>query len=290
MLHYVVLAYGAASLLYMLFFMSSNNRCLKLIFKIIPLLILGFGNTHIILSVAAPFDIKGSDFLPRLSKFNWSLIFCLMGDAYLVFPSLFLYGLFSFAIGQGFLAMMFSDNLHTLSQLTRNELASGVCVLIMSVAIYMYMYPKFKRVMVIPTMIYGIMQAQKFLSYSTACGAGGAALFYCQMCCCPSKSGGRRCQSTRNDHILRRYAAYCLSSPVWLDKLTHCVIKWLLKIVYHSSSVLPGHSAHTFASLRQSIHPMSLYCCTSSKSTSTASYQCQYQCRVLSDSFDAYHV
>ena len=188
MLHYVVLAYGAASLLYMLFFMSSNNRCLKLIFKIIPLLILGFGNTHIILSVAAPFDIKGSDFLPRLSKFNWSLIFCLMGDAYLVFPSLFLYGLFSFAIGQGFLAMMFSDNLHTLSQLTRNELASGVCVLIMSVAIYMYMYPKFKRVMVIPTMIYtllislmlwcGIMQAQKFLSYSTACGAGGAALFY----------------------------------------------------------------------------------------------------------------
>ena len=154
MLHYVVLAYGAASLLYMLFFMSSNNRCLKLIFKIIPLLILGFGNTHIILSVAAPFDIKGSDFLPRLSKFNWSLIFCLMGDAYLVFPSLFLYGLFSFAIGQGFLAMMFSDNLHTLSQLTRNELASGVCVLIMSVAIYMYMYPKFKRVMVIPTMIY----------------------------------------------------------------------------------------------------------------------------------------
>ena len=188
MLHYIALAYGTASLFYMLFFMNSNNRFLKLIFKIIPLLILGYANTQVILSVAAPFDIKGSAFLPRLSKFNWSLLFCLMGDAYLVFPSLFLYGLVSFAIGQGFLVMMFSDNLYTLSQLTTYEISSGVCVLVMSTCIYMYIYPCFERAMVLPTIIYtllislmlwcGIIQAQKFLSYSTGCGAVGAALFY----------------------------------------------------------------------------------------------------------------
>lgn len=184
----LVFAYGAACLLYMFFFMNSNNRWLKVIFKIIPLLILAFGNTSIIMDQAAPFDIKSSSFLPRLQRYNWSLIFCMIGDAYLVFPSLFIYGLISFAIGQGFLLLMFSDDLYILDQLTQSEVISGLCVLALSVAFYMWMYSRFKCAMVCPTLVYtllisvmlwcAIMQAQKFTSIITLSGAVGAGLFY----------------------------------------------------------------------------------------------------------------
>ena len=187
--HYVLLlAYGAACLVYMFFFMNSNNRCLKITFKIIPLLILAFGNTSIIMSQAAPFNIKSSYFLPRLQKYNWSLIFCMVGDAYIIFPNLFLYGLISFAIGQGFLLLMFSDDMYLLFQLTQSEVISGLCVLAVSVLIYKFLYSHLSCGLVCPTLVYtllisamlwcAIMQAQKFPSAVTVSGAVGAGLFY----------------------------------------------------------------------------------------------------------------
>lgn len=188
MLYYLALVYGATSLLYMFFFMSSNNQLLKLVIKVLPVLILFLGNCYIFFSKTAPFDISASDFAPRLGKLVWSLLFCMLGDAYLVFPSLFLYGLISFAVGQVFLIMVFSEDLFVLSQLTRYEVTSGLCVLVVTAIIYIYMYPRFKCAMVVPTLVYAlvislmlwcaIIQLQKFVSYPTACGAAGAGLFY----------------------------------------------------------------------------------------------------------------
>lgn len=184
------LAYGGACILYMLVFMNRSNRCLKVIFKILPLIILTLGNTNIMAQeMSAPFDIKPSYYLSRLQRFNWSLVFCMIGDAYLVFPSLFVYGLVSFAIAQGLLALMFSDDLFLVTnQLTMNEVISGLCVLVVTVLVCMRLYPNLKCGLVFPVLLYAtlisfmfwsaIMQVQKFSSTTNLSGAAGAGFFY----------------------------------------------------------------------------------------------------------------
>lgn len=117
-----------------------------------------------------------------------AVLFSMMGDAYLVYSHLFIYGLVAFAVAQGFLVLAFSDNGFLFSQVRSPELTSLLCISVVSLGIYFYLLPKFDCVLAILSLLYcalltvmlwsAIMQTQKHISALTVAGAVGAGLFY----------------------------------------------------------------------------------------------------------------
>lgn len=184
-----VLLYCALCLLYILFFINRRSSKLKAFFKVIPILVLVVCCVSVASRFAAPFNVKGPSYMPNLKRLGWGLLFSAIGDVYLVFENLFIYGLLAFAVSQGLYFVSFSAE-HFYMKLTSLELYLAPTILLLSMIIYFYLLPKVKWSLAIPAFFYFILisgmfwsatvQALKFYEYSNyfVVGAVGAGLFY----------------------------------------------------------------------------------------------------------------
>ena len=184
-----VLLYCALCLLYILFFINRRSSKYKALFKVLPILVLVVCCVKMASHVIAPFHIKGPSYVSNLKRLGWGLIFSAIGDVYLVFDKLFIYGLLAFSISQGLYFVSFSSE-HFYMKLTSLEMTLAPAILLLSMTIYFYLLPKVKWSLAIPAFFYFILisgmfwsalvQAHKFYEYSNyfVVGAIGAGLFY----------------------------------------------------------------------------------------------------------------
>lgn len=182
------LVYGILSCFYMFFMMRSNRTHLKAFTKILPLIVAAACVMYTVTRNIAPFDIKSPFYMPKMNMTLWELLFSMIGDIYLVYSRLFIYGLLSFCIAQCFLIFTLSDDGFLFFQVRTPELMSLLCISIISLAVYFYLLPKLKYAMAIPGFIYcflitimfwsAVMQVQKHVSIVSVSGAFGAGVFY----------------------------------------------------------------------------------------------------------------
>ena len=182
------LLYGALSCFYLFFIIRSEYRHLKALFKILPLFALLFCLISVSMRYVAPFNIKSPFYVEKLSMVTMGVIFSLMGDIYLCYTSLFMYGIVSFAVAQGFYVFTFSDEGFLFSQVRSPELISLLCISCVSIVMYAYLFPKMTRVLSVLAFFYtilitlmawsAVMQVQKYVSLVTLAGGVGACLFY----------------------------------------------------------------------------------------------------------------
>ena len=97
------LVYGASCIIYILFVEERGHKFFKPFFKIVPLLVLYLNMLMILLRYNAPFIIKDSFYETGLSRVAWGLFFSMMGDIYINYKHLFMYGLASFSVTQGYM-------------------------------------------------------------------------------------------------------------------------------------------------------------------------------------------
>ena len=181
------LVYGILSCFYMFFMMRSNRTHLKAFTKILPLIVAAVCVMYTVTRNIAPLDIKSPFYMPKMNMTLWELLFSMIGDIYLVYSRLFIYGLLSFCIAQCFLTFTLSDDGFLFFQVRTPELMSLLCISIISLAVF-YLLPKLKCAMAIPGFIYcflitimfwsAVMQAQKHISIVSVSGAFGAGVFY----------------------------------------------------------------------------------------------------------------
>ena len=167
---------------------NTAHTHLKAVFKALPLIILGLYLLKIRVSFVAPFSIKSQEYEMGVAKNFTAMIFSIMGDIYLIYSGLFVYGIISFVIAQGFLVFAFSDDGHLFFQVRAAEMMSLICIAVISFLLYIYLYPKFKGSLTIPVSVYfviitlmvwcSVMQTQKHVCISSVAGAVGAGLFY----------------------------------------------------------------------------------------------------------------
>ncbi|XP_011408398.1 PREDICTED: lysoplasmalogenase-like protein TMEM86A [Amphimedon queenslandica] len=182
------LVYGALSCFYLFFIIRSNYRHLKALFKILPLFALLFCLVSVSMKYAAPFNIKSPYYVQKLSMVTMGVIFSLMGDVYLCYESLFMYGIVSFAFAQSFYVFTFSDEGFLFTQVRSPELISLLCIGCISIAIYTYLVSKMTCGLSVLALLYtilitlmawsAVMQVQKYVSVVTLAGGVGACLFY----------------------------------------------------------------------------------------------------------------
>ena len=182
------LLYGALCCLYIFFIMEKRkNKFLQLLFKILPLFIILYTVAKIRMSQTAPFHIKSPFFGPKLSKSAYGIIFSMIGDAYILFPNLFLYGVISFAITHIFFFLMFVEDLEY-TQIRSRELTVLFTIGLVSLVLYIFLQRKMKCCMKFCVFLYTFIititlwsaLVQLLLNYSpiTIAGAIGVTLFY----------------------------------------------------------------------------------------------------------------
>lgn len=182
------LIYGALCCFYLFFIIRSKTRHLKTFFKILPLLILLFCLIAVNARFVAPFHVKSPFYVPKLIKVTFGVIFSVIGDAYLVYPTLTTYGVAAFAVAQGFYVFTFSDDGYLFGQVRYPELASLVCIGLISTVLFLYLLRNFKCCFAFLALFYtilisfmvwsAVMQVQKYISLITVAGGAGACLFY----------------------------------------------------------------------------------------------------------------
>ena len=184
-----VFLYCALCLLYIVIFTKRRSSKYKALFKIMPILVLVVCCVRTAFLIMAPFNVKGPSYMPNLKRLGWGLIFSAIGDAYLLFDKLFVYGLLAFSVSQGLYFISFSSE-HFYMKLTNTELFLAPAILLLSMIIYFYVLPKVKWSLAIPAFFYFILisgmfwsalvQALKFYQYSNyfVVAAVGAGLFY----------------------------------------------------------------------------------------------------------------
>ena len=184
-----VLLYCSLCLLYIIFFINKRSSKYKALFKILPIIVLVVCCVRMATRVLAPFHVKGPSYLPNLKRLGWGLVFSAIGDAYLVFDKLFIYGLLAFSVSQALYFISFSSE-HFYMKLTNLETFLAPSILLLSMMIYFYVLPKVKWSIAIPGFFYFILisgmfwsatvQALKFYEYSNyfVVAAVGAGLFY----------------------------------------------------------------------------------------------------------------
>ena len=197
----VALAYGAFCCIYVLFVEKWGHKFFKPFFKIVPLLVLYFNLLMIILRYNAPFIIKDSFYEMGLSRVAWGLFFSMMGDIYVNYKSLFIYGLASFSVTLGFYTLVFSRDLERMMHISVADVAMLLVVSAVSFIIYVYLVTKITCDIRVPVLIYTMLMT--VMAWSAIChindgittksvlGAVGASLFYASdTCLAISKWGG----------------------------------------------------------------------------------------------------
>ncbi len=135
----------------------------------------------------APFHVKGPFYIAKIKNVVFSLVVSTIGDAYLVYPTMFMYGLAAFLCAHFLLFNAFSNDL-TISNIRTPELIVLLVIGLVSTFIYFYTVAKLKCGMRMALLVYTVaismmlsaasLQLIKFYSPSTLAGFIGALSFY----------------------------------------------------------------------------------------------------------------
>ena len=159
-----------------------SSKVLKVIFKCFPLilLIIAVGN-----SWSSSFA-RGSN--GNLARLFWGLLFSVLGDAYLVFPGGFIFGVASFAVAQAIYTAMFGGGLLPFQSTTKTDFVIIFLVILISCTVYASVVSHMEPILVVVAALYtllisamlwsALMQASQHPTKSTISGAVGASLFY----------------------------------------------------------------------------------------------------------------
>ena len=186
--YFGAILYTMLCLLYMFLGMNSDKKPLKLVLKGAPIvfLIVTVGKEIFQRSAPVTFSAPGSS--KQLSTLFWGLVFTCIGDGYLIFESFFLYGVLSFAVAQAIFISLFDGSVSLLFDPTRNDIISGLAIVVVSTLLLAYIWPKLNRALVVPVAMYCCVIS--FMLWSavvkmlhkptdlTVLGAIGALMFY----------------------------------------------------------------------------------------------------------------
>ena len=124
----------------------------------------------------------------NLQRIIFGLIFSFLGDCYLVFDSLFIHGLVSFACAQLVYVGLFGGRTLLFTMPSQSGLVAAAAVGLVSLWVYCYVYPKLSRVLVVAAALYcllislmlwcALVTVMQDTKLSTLLGAIGACLFY----------------------------------------------------------------------------------------------------------------
>ena len=181
--------YIALSVIYLLFGLNSNNKLLKLVLKCAPigtLLALSGFTTFRVMNDYGP--MATGPMIEVLDKLFWGLLFSILGDMYLVFNSLFLLGIASFAIAQATYIYVFDGMVLLTIPLEQQQIMTAIAIGLVSFLIYSYIFSKLSWVLSVATLVYCVLisvmlwcafvRAQLTPSKSNVAAAIGACLFY----------------------------------------------------------------------------------------------------------------
>ena len=174
--------------LYLFLGMRSERTMLKLALKCTPIIfLLGVVLSSIVASIA-PVTSAAPGSSQKISRLFWGLLFSCIGDAYLVLPSYFLYGIVAFTIAQTIYISLFGGHLAMVFEVNSAEIMSGLAITFITTVVFLYILPKLKHILVLPVTVYcalislmlwsAIVQLQRRATDLTFAGAVGAGLFY----------------------------------------------------------------------------------------------------------------
>lgn len=184
---YILIAlYATLCLGYVLFGIHSTSKLLKAILKCAPLFLL----LTFIIFVTSKLNfgpIQGKDDPAILGHVIFGLVFSFLGDLYLVFDSLFLLGLLSFAASQLAYIKIFGG-WTLLFSIQSEDVITAVAIALVSAVVFFYILPKLSWVLVVPVALYcmlisamlwsAFVNSRLESSLSTILGAIGACFFY----------------------------------------------------------------------------------------------------------------
>lgn len=175
-------SYGAMCIIYIYLDYKIKSKIIKLIFKCFPILMLMLAVTKNIASSSVPGSTN------KLLQLLGGLLFSMIGDAYLVFTSTFLFGIVSFAVAQSIYVFLFGDELALFQTATNNEIIIGIVVISISCTVYIFLVSQMKPLLaslaalycvLISTMLCNaLIQAYRSATYPTIVGATGCVSFY----------------------------------------------------------------------------------------------------------------
>lgn len=185
--HWCILLYVAMCSFFIFLEFRTNSRVVRLIFKCFPLTILIGTVAHNLLLSNAPVSLSTPGSVARLSQLFWGLLFSCIGDAYLVFPDYFSFGVISFAISQTIYISLFGG-LILFQSATKVEVAMGLVVAALSCKVSLPIMRHVKPVLAVLVLLYSalismmlwsaLVQAYRSLNYHTIFGTVGATMFY----------------------------------------------------------------------------------------------------------------
>lgn len=187
--YWTTLVYWSLCFLYIFVFHNKKfYKIVQVIFKILPLLVLCMLCVSMYINTVAPFDVRGPFYVFKLRSYTFSLALSIIGDMYLVFPSMFNFGLAAFLGTQMLLLNSFAYDL-TIQHIQTPELMVFTIIAAVSISIYVYVTREQGLGMKIALLLYMIflslmvwaasLQAMKFYSPITMIGFVGALSFYC---------------------------------------------------------------------------------------------------------------
>ena len=165
-----------------------SSRVVKLFFKCFPLLMLIVAAAKTLIFSSASVSPAAPGSTSKLYQLLWGLLFSCIGDAYLVFPSGFIFGVLSFAISQFIYTSMFGGGLTLFENATSREIYLGLLVASISCIVYASLVSHMKPLLAVVAALYSLLisamlwsaliQVSKFATENTILAAFGAALFY----------------------------------------------------------------------------------------------------------------
>ena len=172
---------------YIIFGLQVQLKPVKMLLKCAPIIFL---LTMVLMEVAqmdGPYSM--SEQKRTFSKLIWGLVFSGIGDAYLVVPGYFVFGLISFAIAQGIYIKLFDPIFPaSISDPTQTDYTIAIGVATVSLAVYFYVFPKLSKVLKVAAAAYcvlisvmlwrAIARLQYEVSDVSIMGAVGACMFY----------------------------------------------------------------------------------------------------------------
>ena len=185
----VIATYVVLCLMYVIFGLRSSSKLLQVILKCAPVFFL----VTFIIFVTSKLDIDDSTQVKNNPvNFNsviFGLICCLLGDFYLVFDRLFLFGILSFSAAQLTYIELFDGWTLLFSfQVVSSEIITAVAILLVSALVFSTIFLKLSWGLVAPALLYCVLISIMLWcamvallhgpSLPTALGAVGASLFY----------------------------------------------------------------------------------------------------------------
>lgn len=184
----VVLLYTVLCKLYLFLGRNSEIQLLKMVSKCAPLVFLSVLVANESLESQGPISTAVSRSTGDLSRLFWGLVFCCIGDAYLVYENLFIFGLVAFSVGQLLYFFLFGGSISMFVGADGREVAAGIAIGLLSIAIFLYLLPKFSTKLAYLAFGYctliSLMVWSAFVRFHrrpldvTAVGLFGAATFY----------------------------------------------------------------------------------------------------------------